>query len=104
MNETIKGDGCLIGITDNPLALHRWITAGPEVASIIDKFEHSFGLIHNQSTVHHDQSPSVENQFAKHVKAMVSIFQERSNPFTEESKDLIALEIRYQGSSRYKIC
>lgn len=41
MNETIKGDGGVIGITDNPQALLRWIKAGPEVARIIDEFEYS---------------------------------------------------------------
>ena len=42
MNEKIKGDGGVIGLTDNPTALQRWIMGGPEVARIVDEFETSF--------------------------------------------------------------
>ena len=42
MNEKIKGDGGVIGLTDNQTALQRLITAGPEVARIVDEFENSF--------------------------------------------------------------
>ncbi|KAL5009701.1 hypothetical protein ScPMuIL_012006 [Solemya velum] len=38
MNDHIKGDGGIIGIKDNLSALIRWITAGPEVARIIEEF------------------------------------------------------------------
>ena len=36
MNEKIKEDGGIIGLTDNPTAL-----GGPEVARIVDEFEMS---------------------------------------------------------------
>ena len=32
-NELIKGDGGVIGITENPNALLRWMVAGPELAT-----------------------------------------------------------------------
>ena len=31
-NAVIKGDGAVVGITDIPSALHRWMIAGDEVA------------------------------------------------------------------------
>lgn len=43
----IKGDSGVIGIADNSSALKRWITAGPEIARIIDEFENSFGMCQN---------------------------------------------------------
>ena len=91
-NDEIKGDGGVIGIMDNPSALIKWITAGPEVARIIDEFEVSSGITRTKSTQHHDQSPSVQSKFAQHVKTMVIKFQEVGNPFTEDSKDLIRLD------------
>ena len=41
MNDLIKGDGGVIGITANPSALIKWITAGPEISRIVDEFENS---------------------------------------------------------------
>ena len=66
----------------NPSALIKWITAGPEVARIIDEFENSFGITSTKSTDHHDQGQSTQLKFAKHVKAVVATFEEVGNPFT----------------------
>ena len=41
-NALIKGDGGVVGITENPSALHRWMIAGPEVARLIIEFESRF--------------------------------------------------------------
>jgi len=38
-NAAIKGDGKAVGLTDNPTALRRWMTAGPEIARLIGEFE-----------------------------------------------------------------
>src|SRR5688572_1981145 len=38
-NALIKGDGGAVGLTDNPSALHRWMTAGPEVARVVQEFQ-----------------------------------------------------------------
>ena len=48
MNDHVKGDFGVIGITDNPSALIKWTTTGPEVARIIDEFERhtALGLKH----------------------------------------------------------
>lgn len=53
----------MIGIIDNPSALHMWITAGPEVVRIIDKFEKPHEI---KDIWHHDQSLAVQSMFAKH--------------------------------------
>jgi hypothetical protein len=42
MNEKMKGDGGVIGLTENPNALLRWIVAGPEITRVIEEFENSF--------------------------------------------------------------
>ena len=89
MNDMIKGDGGVIGITDNPSALIKWITAGPEISRIVDEFENS---PQTKGTHHHDQEPSIQAQFASHVKAMVAVFEESGNPFNEDSQDLVVLD------------
>ena len=38
MNELIKGEGGIIGLTQNDPALQKWVTAGPEVARLSQEF------------------------------------------------------------------
>ncbi|XP_046379912.2 uncharacterized protein LOC124151470 [Haliotis rufescens] len=40
LNAVLKGDGGIIGITENEAALRRWMIAGPEMARIIHEVEH----------------------------------------------------------------
>ena len=91
MNNLIKGDGGVIGITDNPSALIQWITAGPEIARINVDLENPPPA---EGSHHHDQEPSLQAQFASHVKAMhmVTAFEESENPFNEDIQDLVTLD------------
>ena len=41
-NAKVKGKGGVIGLTENPTALHRWLTCGPDLARIVDEFESQF--------------------------------------------------------------
>ena len=86
MNEKIKGDGGVIGLTDNPAALQRWITAGPEVARIIDEFETLFQT--SKSKVHHHQGFATQCQFAKYVKSVISTYQDIGNPLMRTARTL----------------
>ena len=61
MNEHIKGDGAVLGITDNLATMTRWTTAGPETAEIINEFKNSFGKTHNNSTQHHDHAGTIDS-------------------------------------------
>lgn len=44
LNTVLKGDGGIIGITENDAALKRWMISGPEMARIIQEFQESAGL------------------------------------------------------------
>ena len=48
----------------------------------------------SEQTKHHEQTPSVKKRFSKNVNDLVSAFQQAGNPFLEESKDLIALDLK----------
>ena len=85
INDLIKGDGGVIGITDKPPALIKWITAGPGIFSIVDEFENT---PLEKGTHHHDQEPSIQAQFASHVKAMIAAFEESGYP----SQDMVVLD------------
>ena len=89
MNDLLKGDGGVIGITDNPSTLITYITAGPEFYRIVDEFENPPLA---KGTHHHDQEPSIQAQFASQVKAMVAAFEELGNPLSEYNQVLVVLD------------
>ena len=65
------------------------ITAGPEIARIIEDFENPPPA---KGSHHHDQEPSIQAQFVSRIKAMVSAFEESENPFNEDSQELVTLD------------
>ena len=59
LNEQMKADGGIVGLTDNPTALLRWITAGLEVQRILHEFENSFKSTNEKPKLqHHEQTAS----------------------------------------------
>ena len=38
-NALVKGAGGVVGLTNNPGALRRWMIAGPEISRIVQEFE-----------------------------------------------------------------
>jgi len=37
-NKRIKGVGGIIGLTENPVMLERWIVTGPEISRVLEEF------------------------------------------------------------------
>ena len=101
-NAYIKGDGGVVGLTDNPSALRRWMVAGPEVTSLIGDFENSNQFTHTtqEKRLHHDQTASVQKTFKKDVCSLVSAIEDLGNPFEEDTEDLLVLHSKeIAGSS-----
>ena len=61
---------------------------------VITEFE--AGMLTRQNAVlkHHDQSPSVQQRFVAHTKALVISFQETGNPFDEDSHKVVIIDTR----------
>ena len=93
-NKCIKGEGGVVGLTEDPAALRRWMLAGPEIARVISEFEEF--LLNNGKTVtrHHEQAAHYQSTFAKDVNALINTFNELDNPFSENSGDLITLDTK----------
>ena len=89
MNDLIKGDGGVNGITDNSSALIKWITAGQEISRIVDEFENPPLA---KGTHLYDQELPIQARFASHVKAIVVAFEESGIFFSEDSQDLVVLD------------
>ena len=91
-NDIIKGEGGVVGLTEDPAALRRWMISGPEVARVVTEFEKTFIRTSKEDIRHHEQMPGVQSTFAKDVKSLVDTIEEMGNPFTEDSTDLFVLD------------
>ena len=93
-NEMIKGDGGAVGLTESPVALRRWMVAGPEIARAVKEFERTYDVGRHGDTHHHEQVHSVQKAFAKDVKSLIGVIEEMGNPFCEDSADLLVLDTK----------
>ena len=65
-----------LGLTDNATALRRGMVAGPEVARVIVEFEDFNIHPRNQEETRHDEeTPSVQNTFARDVRSLVAVIE-----------------------------
>ena len=74
-NAYIKGDGRIVGLTDNPNALWCWMIAGPEVARIIEEFHDEQNHYEGKINIDHNQTPRIQTSFAKDVRSLVSLWR-----------------------------
>ena len=68
--------------------------AGPEIARVITEFEAGMYTRNNAVLKHHDHSPSVQQRFFAHTKALVIAFQEAGNPFDADSHEVVIIYTR----------
>jgi len=89
----------MVGITESPEVLRKWILAGPEVATVISEFEtRVFGIAEEQDAVHYSDNPSFIVKFRKDVDELKAAFRAAGNPFQEESSDLFNTETKELAS------
>jgi len=69
------------------------MVARPEIARVIEEFH----VDHNQwkrrkNIGHHEQTPSVQANFAKDISSLISVIEDYGNPFEKEGADLLVLD------------
>ncbi|KAK3923417.1 Envelopment polyprotein [Frankliniella fusca] len=91
INARIKGDGGMVGITESPSSLLKWLLAAPELAALVHDFEQKHLHLDDidDSTTHHDKSPATRMKFAKDVESLTKVMAELGNPFMEDSEQEI---------------
>ena len=92
LNAMVKGDGGVIGITENEAALRRWMVAGPETARLLTEYEEKHSKKKKESERHHEQIPSVQKTFLAQTKNVTDVIEELGNPFADTSTDLYTLD------------
>ena len=100
LNAMMKGDGGIIGITENDATLRRWLVAGPETARILTEYSDKQSMKKKDNDRHHEQIPSIQKTFLLHVKNATEVVEELGNPFSETSTDLYSLETKQIMSER----
>ena len=92
-NKELKMHGGTLNLSDE-CVFTEWAVAGPEIARVIMEFE--VGMLTRKNAVfkHHVQSPSVQQRFVAHTKALVIAFQEAGNPFDEDSHEVVIIDTR----------
>ena len=95
-NATMKNDGGIVGLTQDPDSLLRWALAGPETIRIISEFEYSIIGKEETSgnTKHHEQTQAHKKRFVHQVKSLVQVIKSQRNPFEEDTRNLIRLHTR----------
>ena len=79
-NAADKGDGGVVGLTDDLTALRRWSVAGPEVCVLLNEF-----IPVDSETLDrdHEQYAAFQNMFRNDACALKESFLELGNPFQE---------------------
>lgn len=90
-NAMVKGDGGVIGLTENPEQLRRWMLAGPEVQRLINEFEADSSK-EQGNNLHHEQYSSFQEKIQGKVRSLRAGFLEYRNPYLHTAECLVALD------------
>ena len=93
-NEVVKGSGGAVGLTENPSAFKKWMTAGPEQAQLLKEFECEFMREASDKQLHHEEGFWMQKAFKEQAQNLVEIINEMGNPFLHESEELLVLHMR----------
>ena len=92
-NAVIKGDWGAIELTEDLVALRRWMVACLEVSYLVAVYETVPVLKDNKNNSrNHEQTMCAQKSFHKKVKSFSDVVREMGNPFQEESADLLVLD------------
>ena len=92
-NKELNMHGGNLNLSDE-CVFTEWAVAWPEIAMVISEFEAGILTRKNAVLKHHDQSPSVQQRFVAHTKALIIAFQEAGNPFDEDSHEVVIIDTR----------
>ena len=94
LNAMVKGDGGVIGITENESSFRRWMVAGPEIAQLLIDYRQKREKGEKTNDRHHEQTPATQRKFVSDVTNVISIIKGYGNPFLEDSGDLLTLHTK----------
>jgi hypothetical protein len=91
-NKRVKGVGGMIGLTENPAMLERWIVIGPEICRVVEEFTGVNDNDDDEELPHHEEGYASQHRFHRHVKDLTDVLLSKGNSFEEDSEDLVTLD------------
>ena len=91
-NAKVKEAGGAIGLTENPIALKRWMVSGPEQARLLAEFETQYHADPKVDTKCHEEGTSRQNSFKNEVNKLCVTIASMGNPSDDTSHELMALD------------
>ena len=89
----MKGKGGVIGLTENPIALQRWLICGPELANCVSEFKTSVRKT-TPPTLHHEEGFATQIKMKQQVESLVGVIDAFGNPFEDDCPELLVLNSR----------
>ncbi|KAL8602555.1 hypothetical protein ACOMHN_065807 [Nucella lapillus] len=99
MNKMAKGEGGVIGLRENAAGFEKWMTAGPEMARLVDEFKQALQPTNNNDQRHHEQTAAHQKRYKQDLSSLKRKLSDLGNPFAEESDELPCLQKRLQNKS-----
>ena len=90
LNDYLKKSGGIVGLTEDPAALKRFLVCAPLVAELCNDFKNSFaGTNEPFSNKHHAESSYMQQRFLKDKKALLETISSQVNPFNLAQKEIM---------------
>lgn len=79
----------MVGLTENPDALQKWMVAAPELACMVKQFENSqLNQCNDESNLHHSETASAMKRFSCDMQRLLKTMINFGNPLLENSSYL----------------
>ena len=102
-NCKLKGEGQIVGKTQDPVQLQSLLVCTPEISRLVDEYEAKNETIYNR-LFHHSSDPASQKRFIKFVKLLLAVMLKAGSPFVECHPDLTSLKTKrkaQEGSGQY---
>ena len=93
-NDLVKSSGGAVGLTENPSAFNKWMIAGPGQARLLKEFEQEYISEDGNKQQHFEEGMPTQKIFKEQALALVHTISGMSNPFVDDTPDLIMLDTR----------
>jgi hypothetical protein len=94
-NKVVKGSGGIVGLTEDPASLQKWLLAGPEISRLVQGFEDTFLEESNEDSLfHHSEDLSSQKRYKAKTTSFKNVVNQYGNPFKDIHSDLVTLDSR----------
>jgi hypothetical protein len=94
MNKTLKGNGAVIGLTQDSASILKWSVCGPEVSRLLEDFKLDSGAQTEDDCdfFHHDELVKRQEDFLRDVNSLTDVMRNHGNPFIDQGGELVSLD------------